>query len=190
MDGAVGRGGGEDAAATSLTAIDAQIQNKIGLLEGLLGSCDGVLRRHDVADDQAAARALRAPAECTEGEEVSPAHRSHPGNPVGLVQQQAPGPVGKQTHECRLAPDGAAHLPQAERHEEGDGRGRSLQQEPPAPTVGHLIEAARLLRAQRVSCRVTRQMCSVHHMHCALPSLRIHRLAERKIRGMASVAER
>ena len=186
MDGREGR---EDAAASSLTAIDAQIQNKIGLLEGLLGSCDGVLRRHDVADDQATAKARRAPAECSEGEEVSHAHRSHPGNPVGPVQQ-AQGAVGKQSHGRRPAPHGTTHLPREGSQEEDNGRGRSSQQELPTPTVAHLIEAARLLRAQRVLCRVTRQVCSVHHMHCTLAPLGVHRLAERKIRDMASVEER
>ena len=70
----------------SLHAIDAQIQNKIGLLESLLGSCDGVLSRHD-KEDRAAAAAEEAAVEHSEPEEA-PAHRSHPGNPVGPVQHQ------------------------------------------------------------------------------------------------------
>ena len=35
---------GADRALSSLDTIDAQIHHKIGLLESLLGSCDGVLR--------------------------------------------------------------------------------------------------------------------------------------------------
>ena len=79
----------------SLHAIDAQIQSKIGLLESLLGSCDGVLRRHDDGDQATSDEAAKA-----HRDEDTPAHRSHPGNPVVSIQQTALGAssLPKQAH--------------------------------------------------------------------------------------------
>lgn len=169
----------------SLHAIDAQIQNKIGLLESLLGSCDGVLSRHD---REGRAAAEEAAAEHPEPEDA-PAHRSHPGNPVGPVQLQGHRASTPRKEVHHSAPHDAIVSLQAGR-ENAPERSRRAQREASVPSIAHLIEATCLLRTQRVLCNVTRQMCSVHHIHCTVASLRIHQLAERKIRNMASVENR
>lgn len=127
-----------DIALSSLDAIDVQIHHKIGLLESLLGSCDGVLRRHD-------------------------ADVPWKGNNPVLSSERQP-TDGVQCH--------------AEAHE----RPTRLHGHVLTRPLAHMVEAARLLRAQRVLCKVTRQLCGARHTHCCLSSLRIHRLAEKQIR--------
>lgn len=183
----------------SLDTIDAQIHNKIGLLESLLGSCDGVLRRHDDEAANGAHREAHAGAQ-TKDEEAMPAHRGHPGNPVIVMQlpQNFGTPRGEgkskpQFHEATTCATPAATMEGERAHGTEHKRRKQMEkkydmssQHTIAPLVVHMIEAARLLRAQRVLCSVTRQLCGAHHVHCCLPSLRIHRLAQKQIRNMVS----
>ena len=132
---------------SSLDAIDAQIHRKIGLLESLLGSCDGVLRRHD-ADTLPSG----APWKGSNPVSVSPS----------AAAESAPSVHG-------------SHAEALERQTRPHGHAITRP-------VTRMVEAARLLRAQRVLCKVTRQLCGARHAHCCLSSLRIHRLAEKQIR--------
>ena len=172
---------GADRALSSLDTIDAQIHHKIGLLESLLGSCDGVLRRHDAADaalppgapwkavDSGVAHRAAADAE----EEVL-AQRSHPGNPASAVPPWAAAERAQRAHGEPPAHDRS--------HAEAHDRPTRPQEQGVARPVARMVEAARLLRAQRVLCKVARQLCGARHAHCCLSSLRIHRLAEHQMR--------
>ena len=133
-----------DIALSSLDAIDAQIHHKIGLLESLLGSCDGVLRRHDA--------------------DALPSGAPWKGNNPVSVSPPAAAEGAPSVH-------GRSHSQQTRPH------GHAVTR-----PVDRMVEAARLLRAQRVLCKVTRQLCGMRHAQCCLSSLRIHRLAEKQIR--------
>jgi hypothetical protein len=137
-----------DIALSSLDAIDAQIHHKIGLLESLLGSCDGVLRRHDA--------------------DALPSGAPWKGNNPVSVSPPAAAEGASSVH-------GRSHVQALERPTRTHGHAVTRP-------VARMVEAARLLRAQRVLCMVTRQLCGVRHAHCCLSSLRIHRLAEKQIR--------
>jgi hypothetical protein len=141
-----------DIALSSLDAIDAQIHHKIGLLESLLGSCDGVLRRHD-ADALPSGAPWKGNNPVSVSAAAEGAHCSH-GEPSVHGRSHA------EVHEGPTLPHGHVVM----------------------RPVARMVEAARLLRAQRVLCKVTRQLCGARHAHCCLSSLRIHRLAEKQIR--------
>ena len=157
-------------AMSSLDAIDARIHSKIGLLESLLGSCDGVLRRHDEDEARGSinreANAKRsnqiAAGAHQDTVDISPSHR-HPGNPVLPV-----------VADSRKFQEPAREMVQ-------ESRQHRSPQRPIPVIVMRMLEASRLMRAQRVLYRVTRQLCRANHVHCC-NSLRIHRFAERQIR--------
>jgi len=166
----------------SVDAIDAQIQNKIGLLESLLGSCDGVLRRHDEAAQDIHNKVAAQPGSGDVHEAL--AQRSHPGNPVPLHFAAAP-PLGVLQRQDYVLQDSLLNRESSREHVP-ESRTRPSQQTVVRP-VAQMVEAARLLRAQRILCNVTRQLCGAHHVNCCLSSLRIHRLAEKQIRHAVAV---
>lgn len=169
---------GADSALSSLDTIDAQIHHKIGLLESLLGSCDGVLRRHDAADALPPGEPWKAVGgAAVEEEEAVLAQPSHPGNPASAAPPPAAAAERARTHGEPSAHD-RSH---AEAHDRAT-RPHTLHGPAVARPVARMAEAARLLRAQRVLCKVTRQLCGARHAHCCLSSLRIHRLAEHQMR--------
>ena len=157
-------------AMSSLDAIDARIHSKIGLLESLLGSCDGVLRRHDEDEARGSINAKRsnqiAAGAHQDTVDISPSHR-HPGNPV-----------------LPVVPDARKFQVEPAREKLQESRQHRSPQRPIPVIVTRMLEASRLMRAQRVLYRVTRQLCRANHLHCC-NSLRIHRFAERQIRCTA-----
>ena len=164
-------------AMSSLEIIDARIHSKIGLLESLLGSCDGVLRRHD--EDEARGSINReantkrsnqiAAGAQQDTVDISPSHR-HPGNPVL--------PVVPDARKFQVA---GLFEQEPAREKVQESRQHRSPQRPIPVIVTRMLEASRLMRAQRVLYRVTRQLCRANHLHCC-NSLRIHRFAERQIR--------
>ena len=170
-----------------LDAIDAQIHSKIGVLESLLGSCDGVLNIHSAS---AVARERRQHPEAVE--DTSPAHRSHHGNPVqGITTPHAADTspadayvpsTGLSQHEPSHGAAGARMPDPRVRHRHEDSASNSFERSSVALLVNRMVEAARLLRTQRLLCRVTQQICSAKHGHFCHSSLRMHQLAEKQIR--------